>query len=79
MAQLDELGDSDQLHLARLDEALDAGREDSYDQHAQALLEAAEGGDEALNLLSMLAPGQDPRWAVRKVNTLKRLCREYRY
>lgn len=79
MAELEELGDSDQLHLARLHELLDAGCQEELDRPAQALLEAAEGGDEALNLLSMLAPGQDPRWAVREIDTLWRLCKEYRY
>ncbi|MCS6899869.1 MAG: hypothetical protein RMJ98_09365 [Myxococcales bacterium] len=79
MARLEALGDSDQLHLARLDACLEAGQEENLDPHAQALLASAEGGEEAHHLLTLLAPGKDPRWAVRDLSVLLRLCREYRY
>jgi len=73
------MGDLDQLHLARLDAVLEAGRLDELDPHAQALLVAAEGANEALLALSRLAPGQEPRWAVRDPAVLALLCSEYRY
>ena len=79
MDLLEAMGDRDQLHLARLDARFEQGELEALDPHAQALLEATEGGNEALLALSRLAPEQEPRWAVRDIGVLDRLRCEYRY
>jgi hypothetical protein len=74
--ELARLGDTDQLHLARLDRALSLGL--PVDEHLTALL-ACQDGPEATRLLGRLAPGQPPRAAIANIPLLRRLLAEYRY
>lgn len=74
-------GDTDQLYLARLDEALEGEgvTPEVVEGHAQALLEATQGGAEARNLLERLAPWQPLQQTIRDRAIVARLAREYRY
>jgi tetratricopeptide (TPR) repeat protein len=79
LSKLEALGDTDQLHLARRDQARAQGASEAeLEAIALALLESS-GGDEAKNTLASLAPGLEVRWAVRRLDLLDRLCKEYRY
>jgi hypothetical protein len=77
---LEHLGDVDQLHLARLDDALSQGTSlGELSPLVQKLLEAEEGGDEARRLLLTMTSGHDTHRSLRDRSVVERLCREYRY
>jgi tetratricopeptide (TPR) repeat protein len=74
------LGDTDQLHLAHLDDALARGTTTGeMVPLVQGLLNAEEGGDEARRLLLVLAPGRGVPLCIQDRSIIQRLCREYRY
>jgi hypothetical protein len=77
---LEHLGDVDQLHLARLDDALLQGTVlAGLAPLIQKLLDAEEGGDEARRLLLTMTSGHDAPRSLRDRSVVERLCREYRY
>lgn len=77
LASLEQVGFEEQLHLARLDDALHRGVD--HIQHLGALIDLPVEGEEAFRTLQRVAPQLPPQARLHSREAARRLADEYRY